>query len=110
MCTRLLLAILLMPLTSHALDFQHRDTVVLADIIAVPDGRLGWTVGISQGGVFVGAPFLTKPDGPSHLRIRDPLAMAKLSSLMEKLPRLVTGPEIWLKSTFKTAPIGLCQR
>jgi hypothetical protein len=66
MCTRLLLAILLMPLTSHALDFQHRDTVVLADIIAVPDGRLGWTVGISQGGVFVGAPFLTKPDGPSQ--------------------------------------------
>ena len=51
----LLLTFLLVPLTGVALDFQHRDTVLLTDIDGITAGRLGRTVGINQGSLVVGS-------------------------------------------------------
>ncbi len=51
----LLLTILLMPLTSVALDFQHRDTVLLTDFNGITAGRLGRAVGVNQGSLVVGS-------------------------------------------------------
>lgn len=67
MRTVLMLTILLMPLTSHALDFQHRDTVLLTDINDITAGRLGWAVGVNQGSVFMGAPEQDLQDGAAYL-------------------------------------------
>jgi hypothetical protein len=63
----LLLTILLVPLTGVALDFQHRDTVLLTDIDGITAGRLGRTVGINQGSVFMGAPEQDSAAGATYL-------------------------------------------
>ena len=67
MRTSLLLTILLMPLTSHALDFEHRDTVLLTDINGITSGRLGRAVGVNQGSVFMGAPEQDFQAGATYL-------------------------------------------
>lgn len=67
MRTSLLLTILLLPLTSHALDFEHRDTVLLTDINGITSGRLGRAVGVNQGSVFMGAPEQDSGLGATYL-------------------------------------------
>ena len=67
MRTSLLLTILLLPLTSQALDFEHRDTVLLTDINGITSGRLGRAVGVNQGSVFMGAPEQDLQDGATYL-------------------------------------------
>jgi len=67
MRTCLLLTVMLMPLTSHALDFQHRDSVFLTDINGITAGRLGRAVGINQGSVLMGAPEQDSGVGATYL-------------------------------------------
>lgn len=46
----------LVPLDSLAVEFLHKDTVLLTDINGIDAGRLGWAVAVNQGAVFMGAP------------------------------------------------------
>lgn len=50
------LLVLLVPLTCGALEFVHRDSVLLTDINGITAGRLGRAVGINRGTVFMAAP------------------------------------------------------
>jgi len=51
-----LLIIMLMPLESGAMEFVHKDTVLLTDINGITAGRLGRAVGVNRGAVFMAAP------------------------------------------------------
>lgn len=61
------LTLLLAPQYGIALDFQHRDTVLLTDINGDPGGRLGWAVGVNQGSVFMGAPEQDLQEGATYV-------------------------------------------
>jgi len=83
----LFLTILIMPLTSVALDFQHRDTVLLTDINGITSGRLGRAVGINQGSVFMGAPEQDLTAGATYLyRINEQREMAFVKELESQGP------------------------
>lgn len=43
-------------LECHAMEFLHKDTVLLTDINGIDAGRLGWAVAVNQEAVFMGAP------------------------------------------------------
>jgi len=54
-----LLMVFFVPLECLGMEFLHKDTVLMADLEDIPNGRLGRTVAVNNSDVFMGAPFQT---------------------------------------------------
>ena len=61
-----LMATLIFPITSSAIEFIHQDTVLLTDINGITEGSLGRTVGVNRGSVFMAAPFQDSRAGATY--------------------------------------------